>query len=312
MRYFLVVLMLCVVAFAATFNGPAWSQRRHGNCDQAVSTANALECVNRNNQDVQNRMSATFKALVENQKDASRALLSDAQKEWILYRDSHCAWEAGLTDTPALKRVYELSCLTAMTEQRISLLENINEREEQPEPREFSAQPRWMNALAHDYPDIFWRYGEYKSADMDCDGVDEQIMTGISVVHVDAAKKGAGDADTAGVKPLHEVEVIISISENPETGRPKAQLLRLPVNKAQNGAHLCRPAIKLEVQDRPDVVADAETEAGGGDKAKETGVTDVKSCKKLQINDGSCAPVMVIWTGKEYAFDLPVSKEDAL
>ena len=169
MRYFLILLFVCVLAFSASYNGPAYSQRHTGYCDQAASTADALDCVNRHNKDTQEILSTVFKEIIDGQEGEVKAKLSEAQKNWIIYRDAQCQWEAGLSETPSLRRVYELSCLTDMTERRIKLLESVK------------MQPRWMNALAHDYPDIYWRYGEWQSADLNCDEEDEQIMTGLSV-----------------------------------------------------------------------------------------------------------------------------------
>lgn len=294
MRYFLIFLILGIIALSAVFNGPAYSQRHAGYCDQAESTAATLDCVNRHNQAAKDKLSAAFKEIMQAQSEAARALLSEAQKSWIIYRDAHCAWESGLTDTPALKRVYELSCLTAMTDHRLGILEAVRLREEAPAPREFGSQPRWMNALAHDHPDIFWRHGEWKSADMDCDGEDEQIMTGISVNQIQEVKI---DEKAVSEKARHEIEIVISISENPKTGRPRAKLLRLPVSKNQEGPHLCRPAIRLELKDMPPAQAEA---------------MPAKSCKVLHVTDRSCAPVVIFWDGKDYALKTLSSKGDAL
>ena len=226
MRYFLITLLVCLTAFAAVFNGPAWSQYNNGSCEQADSTAANLECINRHYQIMQDKLKTVFKK-AGGQDEAAGPLLGAAQKDWLVYRDSQCKWEAELPKVPALKRVYELSCLTALTEKRIAVLQAAVKHEQADKPREFGAQPRWMNALAHDYPKTFWRYGEWKSADMDCDGEDDAIMTGIDVAQV--AEEATGDGKDSGDETRAEIAVVVAISDNPPAGRPKARLLKIPV-----------------------------------------------------------------------------------
>ncbi|MCB9990233.1 MAG: DUF1311 domain-containing protein [Rhodospirillales bacterium] len=289
MRYFLVVLSFCVLAFAATFNGPpAFSQRHMGYCDRADSTADTLDCINRHNQDVQKKLNDVFTDIAAGQSDETKALLNDAQKNWIPYRNAQCAWEASLTETASLKRVYELSCLTAMTDRRVALLEAVQSREAQEEPREFSAQPRWMNALAHDHPQIFWRYGEWKSADLDCDGHDEQVMTGLSVAQT---QEVVIEKDAVSEAQRQDIEVVVAISENPPTGRPKAALLRLPVTPKLDTPHICRPAIRIDIKDRKTEQADDEEKMAGD------------GCKMLEISDRTCTPLSISWDEKSYVLN---------
>ncbi len=291
MRYFLITLFVCSLAFSAAFNGAAVAQRHIDDCDQADSTADAFGCVNRRNQDIQEKLNQVFEAIIATQDEETKAMLGAAQKNWIIYRDAQCEWESGLTDTASLKRVYELSCLASMTERRVKLLESVQMREKETSPREFGAQPRWMNALAHDYPDIFWRYGEWQSADMDCDDEDEQIMTGLSVARIQDSVT-IGD-DEVAEDAHHEVEIVIAVSENPKTGRPKATLFRLPVSDKYDGAHLCRPAINLEVIDDPSK-------------------SDEVACgKALQINDKSCEPLIIYWDGSGYVLKTNLAESEA-
>lgn len=296
MRYFTITLLVLVLAFSATVNGPAFSQRHAQGCDKADSTAAALDCVNRQNQLTQEKLSQTFKATVEGQSEEARAMLNEAQKDWIIYRDAQCKWEAGLSEAPALARVAELSCLNALTEGRIAILESVRNRAEDKSPREFSDQPRWMNVLAGDYPDIFWRYGAWQSADLDCDEEDEQIMTGIAVARVqDSVEIGDGQAKEEG---HHEVEMVIAVSENPLTGRPKSKLLRIPVSESKTDApHLCRPSVRLEVVDRP--------------SGAEGGTTGACS-RMLQIADPVCPSLNIYWNGKTYVLEAGKAGGEAL
>lgn len=286
MRYFLITLFICALIFTEAFINTAIAQRHTGYCDQANSTADALECVNKHDHDTQEKLNLLFKVIANTQDEQTKSTLNIAQKNWIAYRDTHCEWEANLAESPSLKRVYELSCLAEMTEKRIKLLELVQKREKENAPREFSTQPRWMNALALDYPEIFWRYGEWKSTDMNCDGEDEQIMTGMSIVHIQDSVTIEDNAVTEGTH--HDVEIIIAVSDNPETGRPKAKLLRLPISDKYVGekTHLCRPAIHLEI---------TEHEQDSGDQD-----SNPTCAQALKITDKKCEPLIIYWDGKDY------------
>lgn len=145
-----------------------------------------------------------------------------------------------------------------------------------------------MNVLANDYPDIFWRYGNSRSADLDCDGADEQIMTGIAVAHVqDAVTIGEQDIREEG---HHEIEMVIAISENPQTGRPKSRLFRVPVSeKVTDAPHLCRPSVRLDIVER------------SATKAADEGRTGC--AKALEVADPVCKPLQIFWNGKDYVLE---------
>lgn len=292
MRYFLLALIVCAAAFAATTGGPAFSQRAGVFCDQADSTAATLDCINKRNQERQAKLSAVFKETAEALEGDAKTQLNEAQKNWLIYRDAHCLWEAGIQENAGLKRIYELSCLADITDTRIGQLQTVNERADKEAPREFGTQPRWMTALAGDHPQIFWRYGEWKSADLNCDDKPEQIMTGISVAHVQDSVK----IENEGVKEQahHEIDIVVAVSDNPETGRPRAKLFRLPVSEDQQlFPRLCRPGVRLEITEvKP---------ASAGDKDKPAGCA-----KMLQVNDRICPPVSIKWDGADYAIQVPV------
>lgn len=290
MRHALIVMLLPLAGLAATAAPPAFAQRPPSICDKTDSTAAVLDCLNRETQRVQDRLSATFKTVIEEQSEETRTLLNDSQKDWLIYRDSQCRWETGLSETPALTRVYELACLRDLTEDRAALLSAVSSRQKEKTPREFGSQPRWMTILAETHPDIFWRYGDWKSADLDCDGEDEEIMTGIAVARIqDSVVVGNQDAKE---QAHHQIEIVIAVSENPVTGKPRAQLVRLPVTETPQGGapHICRPSVRLEVLDtNGDMMEKTEGEAG-----------KPACARRLKIEDSACAPVEIMWDGKEY------------
>jgi len=312
-RVYLILFSVCLVAFLGTVNGPAFSQLRVGNvgCDSTKSTADALECINQSRRRVQDMLNDTYKLVAEAQdSEEKRSRLGAAQQSWIAYRDAQCAWESSLPDNPSLSRIYELSCVAAMTDLRAQLLSSIHAREAAEGPREFGAQPRWMNVLADESPDVFWRYGGWLRADMNCDGRDEYIMTGLALAQVQAAAAVRENAEQSTMR--HEADFIVAIASNPETGRPRATLIKLPVDPAQEGPHLCRSRAELTVIEPPAADPEAleaspETSRNGGDKTR--------ACNRmLRVSDRICPPVTISWDGRAYQVQQelsPAAENDA-
>ncbi len=277
---------------------PAHAQRQFDYCAQARSTAATLDCVNRQYGDTQEALSILFSELSAAQSDEARTLLGAAQKNWILYRDEQCGWEAGLAETEALRRIYELSCLTALTERRTTLLRSIMAQQKEGAPREFGAQPRWMNALAHDYPDIFWRYGESLTADLDCDGEDEQILRGLAVSPMQESVTIGENGVAESVR--NDLEIVIAVSDNPVAGRPRARLFRIPVHEpagdpaAADGhenavPHICRVRVAVNLlNDRRDDAAETGNE---------------QCAPRLRIADRICTSLTLFWNGEAYVLE---------
>lgn len=293
MRIFLFIITAAALLGLAGLYAPAFSQRHAGYCDRTTSTAETLDCINRHKTDVQSRLNTTYKKLADTQDGAMKGLISAAQQAWIAYRDAQCAWEAGQAEAPALDRVYELSCITDLTETRTDMLSTLLHREQETDhtPREFSSNPRWMNVLSHDYQDIFWRYGQWLRTDLDCDGDNEQIMPGIAVKP--ATVDGEQDSDT-----LLNADIILAISENPVTGRPKTTIFKIPVSGQSTAPSFCSTAIDMIVTGLPE-------KNKATDNEKET------SCKTaVQITDRTCPPILLSWTGDQYELSRPVPQPE--
>ena len=292
-NYILVCFSLFITVLLASmmmFHGEALSQKNGVNpCDKATSTSAVHDCVNKKKQASQDHMGETYRALMETQDGDSRQALAESQKNWIMYRDAHCKWEAGLSGTAALDRAYELSCVTQLTDMRDSVLRASLDEEAAADPREFGNQPRWMNVLTQSYPDIFWRFGEWVSADLNCDGRDEQIMTGLSVAHIQEAL--IVDRSTVSKREqANEVSLVVAISDNPSAGIPTPSVHKIAVDElneapAEGMAHLCRPSVSIAVKD-----AAAKTTEEGGEVCQKT----------LVIDDKICTPVAIHWDGLSY------------
>lgn len=302
MRSIIFLFLACFIGLSFFYN-PAFSQRHSGYCDRAESTAAALECVNRHNKDAQQALNDVYKGLFATQKEAGEknaSLLGKAQKDWIAYRNAQCSWEASLAPSDSLTRIYELSCLTAMTELRTRWLSSVKGLEEKKAPPEFSTSPRWMNVLTLENPDIYWHFGDWIRADLDCDGQDENIMTGLRLrpqVKADDGDKAVSDhTEQESTASLYTTEMVVAVAENPVTGKPAVTLISTPVDEKRNdGTAFCSPDVSMAISGFP-ASADEEdlTETAADDKS-------AKSCRtSIQLTHRSCKPLYLFWTGKAY------------
>lgn len=281
MRFFIVSITIFFV-FAAVLSPSAQAQRHAGYCDHTKSTAETLDCVNRHNNDTQARLSRVYKKLLAAQDDTAKALLDTAQNSWLAQRDAQCAWEKSKAPAPGLERIYELSCLSAQTQSRVTLLRDLLPAgDEDSTPPEFSASPRWMNVLSYDYPDIFWRTGTTLQGDTDCDGEIEHIITGI------ALKETKNDAENSGQKKFTSA-LVIAIAKNPVTGRPKVSLTRIPLtDDLQTSPRFCAATPSLSM------LAESSSENGNS--------TENGAClAAIEARAPGCVSLKLHWDGKAY------------
>lgn len=252
-----------------------------GACDSARSTADVISCESTQHKHIEGLLNEAFSAADKASADEELESLKDIQKKWLEYRDQECALESDQVEDGSLKRLQELRCLNRINEERIGALDTMNE-DTATKPIDIKAQPRWMNALANDYPDVFWRFGESLSLDLDCDAEDEVIMTGLRI----APKTDA-------------LMAIIAITEKPDTGRPQSETFSLFLmpheqSKAKSGAyddkrHVCSSSLSLRPVPHPN--------------AEETcGIA-------LEVSDASCAPHILYRVDGKYQFLEEPSKE---
>ncbi len=266
--FIFVILLIQLFAYA-----PVQAQEHLSYCESIESTADMLTCVNRHREDAQTRLNMVFRDLLKALAgEAPKERLHESQNNWLSYRNEQCAFEKGQATKPAFERIYEISCITRMTEQRAEQLSMSLFNSGRENPREFGTFPRWMNVLAHENPDIFWRYGQRESGDIDCDGMEEQIVSGVKITPAD-------------------IETVVAIAENPAAGKPQTVLLSLPKselveNKSEMDSFVCSPYV--------DFVFKAGGEDGEEEEIKET-------CQAhLLLNRAKCKKMRIHWTGKMY------------
>ncbi|MCB9988099.1 MAG: DUF1311 domain-containing protein [Rhodospirillales bacterium] len=257
--FWISAILLCTAPVMAQAQPTPSSKPFSNHCDRAKSTVDVLECVKNHHEDTMGRLNNVYQTLIApapetSGDEAQMPVLSDEEKEalktaqqsWIAYRDAECGWEKTRAAAPALERIDELACLTELTAARIERLLLLKGRATGETPREFGERPRWMNVVAAENPDVFWRYGSGLEADLDCDGTAENIMTGVLF-------KDPSNGEAASVS------MALVIAGNPQTGRPAAHVLYVPVVPDEASApatepFLCRAAVDLSLdgQEAPD------------------------------------------------------------
>lgn len=219
---------LVTLTIVITTQSFANAQEHLSYCEGVKSTAEILKCVNYHLEDAQTRLGMAFQELAKSAKtDEDKELIQDAQNYWLSYRDAQCELEKKQSENPGFERIYELSCLATMTEQRAEQLSMSLFNSNRKETREFGTFPRWMNVLAHENPDIFWRYGYHHTHDMDCDGKNEHVISGIKIT---SSENNADENQTS----YPQLSIIIAIAENPATGKPETQIIPIPATGSNN------------------------------------------------------------------------------
>ena len=264
-------LFLSLVCLISLISGQdAHAQNPHSlYCQGVDSTAGVQDCLKRHRDSAQKDLNKIYDAMVGSLEGDDLKKLKEIHEHWLAYRDQECDWEAERTANASLKQINKMSCLARMTEARAALLKTAHTDDADPDKqRQFSSFPRWMNALAKDQPSIFWDYGARLSGDLNCDGNDDLIMSGLLL------EKGVRHTEDGILE--YPASYYVAISDNPPTGRPQAQILKFDVG----GQNICALPVRMSVQD---------------------GEMTEKGCSaKLVLQSEGCDPAMIVLTGKSY------------
>lgn len=303
------VLFLVLPVFVFVFGTPeqAMAQRFSQNCERAESTSDTMVCVKKQVEAAQKKLNELYKEILQEQPASVVAKLGSTQKNWIAYRNSQCSWESGIAEG-GYEKIYELSCIADLTQERIKALRAMNNLVHSDKPREFASHPRWMNVLAADYPDVFWRYGQWAQADIDCNGTEEEIMTGVAInAHIDDALNSDDNASEATAN-TYRAEAVIALSENVRAGRSKTTVFRMPVDGQAGGDSFCNVPLGLEIATREDdIIGEGEAEEENIDiVATMNGRCPVR----VRVLDGVCAPATIYWDGVGYQLQKSIEVVD--
>lgn len=225
-------------------------------CTKAQSTADNMSCNKKRLDDAQAALNATYERAVETFKaphktqvedlpnlvsetkikESSAERLKKSQSDWLAYRDVECARQVDAVESESLKQLKKVSCEAALTEQRTeTLLVELEDHEQIKMADGFETVPKWMNVLTDENPDVFWRFGERLSVDLNCDEQKEEVISGVQI-----SRKG----DKSDRLMVHAV---LAIAENPQMGRPKTQVFSFPVLEDGQDAALCSERLNFSV-----------------------------------------------------------------
>ena len=261
MRLLLTVLSISFLCFTSYSKAQTAS---HKSCEMAENTADVMNCVKQRHDDSQERLKTLYdKLLAAEDSGGAPSAFRDTQQRWIEYRDQQCEWEIAQEATESLKRLRQLSCVGDLTAQRADILSLVLSRlkTDNDEAVHYGSAVRWMNSLATDHPEIFWRYGDNIRGDLDCDGEDEVVISGLTT---NLRKVRTENSDAYIVKSY------VAVSTNPATGRPQSTIFELPVSDEHEA--VCDSTVSLEI------IAD----------------DDQEGCSAaVEINRGQCAPRLI-------------------
>lgn len=102
--------------------GLALSPAHAAACQNALTTYDQLVCLGTAYQVADDELNAAYKARQASRDEQGRALLRNAQRAWISFRDKECTRQADTYRGGTLARVVQTGCLAELTEQRASKL----------------------------------------------------------------------------------------------------------------------------------------------------------------------------------------------
>jgi len=291
MRFLTLFIVFSWFLTSGFYSHYSHAQQHISHCDLTESTASAQACLKKHLDEAQDRLNEVYEELSSTLETEDLQELKRLQQNWLTYRDEECAWEAGRTETASLQQVYELSCKARLTESRAEQLEiTLADMEEPGVQRQFGTFPRWVNVVAKDYPDIFWKYGQRQSMDLDCDEIEEYVMAGVILKPY---KTDTQDEKDSQASLLHTAEVAVVVAENPAIGRPQTSLFKYPVSTHSEEQVLCAADVTLTPFEKSERKVETEDETAGSEVKKE--------CRAgLKIQTGNCTPIHIHWTGKGY------------
>ena len=157
--------------------------------------------------------------------------------------------------------------------------------------REYGSFPRWMNAVDKDNSGTYWNYGGRTGMDLDCDGEDEYVMSGIQItsLKMDDVEDG-GELKSQN----YNTNVVVALAQNPPIGRPVIKAFKFLVNPNKNEDNICSDKISMKFIAPKSVKKTSE----------EVDVVDKSCTAKLEIKSSGCESKYIVWTGEEFSLEV--------
>lgn len=194
---------LCLFSLSAAAQPP----QKDGFCLNATDTAQTISCLNKELTFRQTALNDAYNTLITEAKENEDtiAALKATQNSWLAYRDAECSREKSWRSGQALSRVYELSCLSQLTRNRLQRLKRGRDAKDDNTPPEFTPYARWQTLIIKNYPKTYWGFTKSASFDSNCDNTVDSITPGLRFIDHD--KEQAQQA-------------VFAIAHLKETGRP--------------------------------------------------------------------------------------------
>jgi uncharacterized protein YecT (DUF1311 family) len=102
------------------------------NCKDPQTNRDMIECGDRAFKEADKKLSQLYKTLQARMGEKQKKRLASSQQNWVKYRDTACAFEAGMYESGSLEPPTRISCYARMTTQRVrdldTWLQELNRR----------------------------------------------------------------------------------------------------------------------------------------------------------------------------------------
>lgn len=229
-----IVVLLTLLSFPIRAN-----EGNKGFCQKAETTADLMACIGMHYEETTAHMEVLYNTLKNQNADNTdfQAALNKNQMDWIAYRDDICRLEGAVYKGGSLERVQEIDCLARVTQARTNHFETIMKAQDESTIPVFASPPRWTNVLIREYPDTYWALGQSVSMDVDCDGVDENIISGLNAMKGQLA---IADSQPTGRPTIH------LLNQKGEEGQSCWPVLPLALSTIENNENICQFQVSLE------------------------------------------------------------------
>ena len=249
-----------------------------GYCDDIESTAAALKCITDHKEKAESELNDAFENLNKSLPDEQTNDFMRAHKDWLTYRDSECVWESQIK-RPALAKLYELSCVTKLTENRTKRLLQTTEMKENPDKvSEFGKYPRWLNALYKEYPSVIWDIKSQEEYDLTCDINAEHVIQGVALI-----KNSESDGQ-------YTVNAYVAITDGKDHGKPLMHVMNISEK------------VKAACDYMPDIMyhsGSSDNVAGGADRGESVEETQCAQEIYLSYPREECETVSISYKEQE-------------
>ena len=116
------VLVLACVSFSG---GQSLAESDGGRCPEAMTIVEMRECLDRQYAQADRELNRAYTQLRSKLDGPRQATLRDAQRAWIVFRDTSAEFEASEEEGGSLYSITYLSVLLSKTEQRVDELEAL-------------------------------------------------------------------------------------------------------------------------------------------------------------------------------------------